>query len=84
MGHHVGQRECATAAWGRIWPGSGLRYADLSYEGDLLIMQSNGGAMSMERSRQFSIHTVLSGPAGGATAALQVGKAAGFDQPGLV
>lgn len=46
----------------------------------LYIMASNGGVMSVRRARQTPINTVLSGPAGGVTAGIDVARAAGFDR----
>ena len=45
------------------------------YGRDLLLIQSNGGVMSLEVSRRFSVNTVLSGPAAGVIAATRVGFA---------
>jgi N-methylhydantoinase A len=42
------------------------------------IMQSNGGIMSLESARRHAVHTVLSGPAGGAVAGFETGKRAGY------
>jgi N-methylhydantoinase A len=46
----------------------------------LRIMQSNGGSISAETAMVESIRTILSGPAGGAVGALEIGKLAGFDK----
>ena len=56
---------------------SGLRATGVHCS--VLIMQSNGGVMTAGLATQKSINTVLSGPAGGAIAALQSGKAVGQD-----
>jgi N-methylhydantoinase A len=45
----------------------------------LRIMQSNGGLMSAAQARAYPIHTLLSGPAGGVVAALEVARAAGVE-----
>lgn len=42
------------------------------------IMQSNGGSISAETAMRESVRTILSGPAGGAVGAYEIGKAAGF------
>ncbi|HUN21814.1 MAG TPA: hydantoinase/oxoprolinase family protein [Anaerolineales bacterium] len=42
------------------------------------IMQSNGGSISIETARTQGVRCILSGPAGGAVGALQVGLQAGF------
>jgi N-methylhydantoinase A len=44
------------------------------------IMQSNGGSISAETARSESVRTILSGPAGGAVGAFEIGKIAGFDR----
>ncbi|MCG6947125.1 MAG: hydantoinase/oxoprolinase family protein [Deltaproteobacteria bacterium] len=50
-------------------------------DGDTLsIMQSNGGSISAETARKESVRTILSGPAGGAVGALEIGKMAGYTQ----
>lgn len=43
----------------------------------LLILHSNGGAMTFDLAMRFPVRTVMSGPAGGVLAALQVGLATG-------
>jgi N-methylhydantoinase A len=48
------------------------------YQRDLLLIQSNGGVMSLEVSRRFSVNTVLSGPAAGVIAAKAIAEQAGF------
>lgn len=45
---------------------------------DLLVMQGNGGMMSAGIVRDHAIHTVMSGPAAGVTAAARLASAAGF------
>ena len=47
--------------------------------GDALgIMQSNGGSISVETAMRESVRTILSGPAGGAVGAYEIGKMAGY------
>lgn len=48
------------------------------FNGDLLIVQSNGGVMSVESARRLPIRTALSGPAAGVIAAQSIAKAAGM------
>jgi N-methylhydantoinase A len=48
------------------------------YHRDILLIQSNGGVMSLEVSRRFSVNTVLSGPAAGVIAAKAIAERAGF------
>jgi len=48
-------------------------------QGDILrIMQSNGGSISGQTAMRESVRTILSGPAGGAVGAYEIGKAAGY------
>lgn len=54
---------------------SGLRRAD--FDGDLLIVQSNGGMMSVEMAKSYPVRTALSGPAAGVRAAQSIADAAG-------
>ena len=44
------------------------------------IMQSNGGALSVEEASREAVRTLLSGPAGGALGAFRAGCLAGFDK----
>ncbi len=47
-------------------------------QGDTLgIMQSNGGSISVETAMKESVRTILSGPAGGAVGAYEIGKMTG-------
>jgi N-methylhydantoinase A len=48
------------------------------YSRDILLIQSNGGVMSLEVSRRFSVNTILSGPAAGVIAAKAIAEQAGF------
>jgi N-methylhydantoinase A len=43
------------------------------------IMQSNGGALSLEAAGRMAVQTILSGPAGGAVGGFEVGRRAGFE-----
>ncbi|SPD73424.1 Hydantoin utilization protein A (fragment) [uncultured Desulfobacterium sp.] len=54
---------------------SGLNQSDA-----LSIMQSNGGRITAETAMRESVRTIISGPAGGAVGAFEVGKAAGYDK----
>ena len=49
------------------------------FAGDILIVQSNGGVMSVEAAKRLPIRTALSGPAAGVIAAKTIASAAGFD-----
>jgi N-methylhydantoinase A len=47
--------------------------------GDTLgIMQSNGGSISVDTAMRESVRTILSGPAGGAVGAYEIGRMAGY------
>jgi N-methylhydantoinase A len=48
------------------------------FEGQILIVQSNGGVMSVDTTRQLPIRTALSGPAAGVIASAHIATAAGF------
>lgn len=56
--------------------------ADRGASAALLIVQSNGGLMSVADTREYPVRTALSGPAAGVIACAHVGAAAGF--PDLV
>ncbi len=47
-------------------------------KGQLLIVQSNGGVMSVETAARLPVRTALSGPAAGVIAAAHIAKSAGF------
>ena len=48
------------------------------YNRDILLIQSNGGVMSLDVSRRFSVNTILSGPAAGVIAAKAIAARAGY------
>ena len=54
------------------------RLAGGGFRGPLLIVQSNGGVMSVDSARRAPIRTALSGPAAGVAAASYIAEAAGF------
>lgn len=54
------------------------RLGERGYKGSLLIMQSNGGMMSVETARDFAVNTILSGPAAGVIAATRIAGESGF------
>ena len=58
----------------------GLR--DDGFTGEILIVQSNGGVMSVDTARHFPVRTALSGPAAGVIAGAHIGASAGF--PNLI
>ena len=59
---------------------AGLRQG--GFGGEILILQSNGGVMSVDVARSFPIRTALSGPAAGVIAGAHIGVSAGF--PNLI
>lgn len=54
------------------------RLVDGGAKGQLLIVQSNGGVMSVETAARLPVRTALSGPAAGVIAAAHIAKSAGF------
>jgi N-methylhydantoinase A len=64
LGAYLGKLETSLA-------GAGCR-------GDLFIVQSNGGVMSVETARRLPVRTTLSGPAAGVIAGAAIAEAAGF------
>jgi N-methylhydantoinase A len=52
----------------------------LGEEDSLRVMQSNGGSISAATAMNESVRTILSGPAGGAVGAHEIGKMGGFDK----
>ncbi|MGA1234604.1 MAG: hydantoinase/oxoprolinase N-terminal domain-containing protein, partial [Lutimaribacter sp.] len=55
------------------------RIADEKADAEILIVQSNGGVMSVKTAKNLPIRTALSGPAAGVVGARQIAGAAGFD-----
>ncbi len=53
---------------------------ELGRKDSLGIMQSNGGSISAETAMNQSVRTILSGPAGGAVGAYEIGKMAGYSK----
>lgn len=56
----------------------GQRLESAGFGGELFIMQSNGGVLSAAESARLAVGTLLSGPAGGVTAASFIGDKAGY------
>ena len=50
----------------------------MGFKGQLLIMQSNGGAMSPATARRLPVATMESGPVGGMIAAAEIGRDLGI------
>ena len=55
------------------------RTAERGGDSDILIVQSNGGVMSLDAAAAQPVRTALSGPAAGVIAARHIGQSAGFD-----
>ena len=55
------------------------RTAERGGDSDILIVQSNGGVMSLDAAASQPVRTALSGPAAGVIAARHIGQSAGFD-----
>ncbi len=49
------------------------------FDGEFLIVQSNGGVMGTDTACRFPVRTALSGPAAGVIAAGHIARSAGFD-----
>jgi len=54
------------------------RLRDGGFDGQLLIVQSNGGVMTVDTARRLPVRTALSGPAAGVIAGAHIAQAAGF------
>ena len=55
------------------------RLNDEGAPAEILIVQSNGGVMSVDTAKALPVRTALSGPAAGVVAARRIASAAGFD-----
>jgi len=62
--------------------GLGRALAERGYPGRVFTMTSSGGIMTSEVAARFPVHTVLSGPAGGVAAAVNLGRLTGH--PNLI
>jgi N-methylhydantoinase A len=63
---------------GRYLDSLARKLHEQGYTKDLLLIQSNGGVMSLEVGKRLAINTISSGPAAGVIAAAAVARAAGF------
>jgi N-methylhydantoinase A len=54
------------------------RLKEGGFAGDVLIVQSNGGVMTVDTARALPVRTALSGPAAGVIAAAAIARGAGF------
>ncbi len=80
------ERTSTTVLNGYLQPVVGAYLANLQdkldndgFTGQFLIVQSNGGVMTVPTSRRLPIRTALSGPAAGVIASAHIAAAAGFD-----
>ena len=63
---------------GRYLDSLARKLREQGYGKDLLLIQSNGGVMSLEVGKRLAINTIASGPAAGVIAAAAIARAAGF------
>ncbi|MDE2575114.1 MAG: hydantoinase/oxoprolinase family protein [Rhodospirillales bacterium] len=80
------ERTSTTALNAVLQPVVGAYLADLDrhlraggFAGEFLIVQSNGGVMSVTTAASLPVRTALSGPAAGVIAAAHIAREAGFD-----
>jgi N-methylhydantoinase A len=64
---------------GPVMSGYLAEVADALGSDHVRIMQSNGGALSLEAAGRMAVQTILSGPAGGAVGGFEIGRGAGFE-----
>jgi N-methylhydantoinase A len=64
---------------GPVMSGYLAEIADALGSDHVRIMQSNGGALSLEAAGRMAVQTILSGPAGGAVGGFEIGRGAGFE-----
>ncbi|MEK3888804.1 hydantoinase/oxoprolinase family protein [Bacillus sp. FSL K6-3431] len=55
------------------------RLREYGFAGELFVMQSNGGVQNVIQSSKFAAGALLSGPAGGVTAASFIGQKSGYE-----
>jgi len=63
---------------GRYLDSLAERLERAGYSGKVLVIQSNGGVMSLDVAKRFAVNTVRSGPAAGVMAAAYIGAQAGY------
>ncbi len=63
---------------GRYLDALARKLRERGYAKDILLIQSNGGVMSLEVSKRFAVNTISSGPAAGVIAAAAIARSAGF------
>jgi N-methylhydantoinase A len=64
---------------GPVMSGYLAELADALGRDRVRIMQSNGGALSLEAAGRLAVQTILSGPAGGAVGGFEIGRRAGSE-----
>ena len=64
---------------GPVMSGYLAELADSLGQDRVRIMQSNGGALSLEAAGRLAVQTILSGPAGGAVGGFEIGRRAGSE-----
>lgn len=56
------------------------RLHDVGFDGEVKVMQSNGGTMAISQARENAIQTLFSGPVGGTMAGVAIAEDLGVDQ----
>ena len=69
---------CLQPIFGAYLEGVEAGFARQGIDAELLIVQSNGGVMSVDTARALPVRTTLSGPAAGVIAGARIAEAAGF------
>ena len=69
---------CLQPIFGAYLEGVEAGFARQGIDAELLIVQSNGGVMSVDTARSLPVRTTLSGPAAGVIAGARIAEAAGF------
>ncbi len=55
-----------------------MEFRQRGFQGDIFIMQGNGGIVGLEQARAHGVQALLSGPASGVVAGAYLGQASGF------
>ncbi len=69
---------CLQPVFGAYLEGVEAGFSERGIDAELLIVQSNGGVMSVDTARSLPVRTTLSGPAAGVIAGARIAEAAGF------
>ena len=70
---------CLQPVFGAYLEGVEAGFAERGIDAELLIVQSNGGVMTVDTARTLPVRTTLSGPAAGVIAGARIAEEAGFD-----